>query len=769
MKALSASNKVAVTIAALLLLSSSSIYGVQTEQLETKRILVLYSYHEGLPWERLINESLQNTLALQSTFLIEIKVEHTDRVSYADNVYRHKLMDLFQYKYSHLEMDLVIGVGDEAVEMLLDYGEKLFPEIPMLLITAERKTLQKDFLKPNTTSLLWGVDVRANVDLIQKLLPQTRHIFIVAGTSATDRAVLKLAQASLREDTKRFAIRYLTNIRAQDLIKRAKQLPDQSALLFLAFFRDAERKSFIPREILSIISKQANAPVFGVADSYIGYGIVGGSLLSAEMQGKRCAEIALRILRGEPPEDIIPERTLNQLMFDWRQLKRWGISEEKLPAGSIVRYKEFSIWNAYRGYIIGIIAFCLFESLLIIRLLIQRSRRYRAEKNMRESEAKFTTVFQNAPVPMLLLNEDRHILEANRAAREMGVQLQPEMKKPGFGSALRCIHSLDDPRGCGFGPSCEICPVRGIVAHTFQGGQAHYRAETKLTVGDGQEQHNSYLLVSTQLVELAQDRWVLLSVEDITESRQAELKDKRHREELAHVARRATLGEVSSSLAHELNQPLTAILSSTQAAKRFLNGPAPDLKRVSTILDHIVEDDRRASGIIRSLRSLLGKGELQVKALDINQLLRAGVTIMKSYGAIGNVAMVMELAAHLPAVRGDEIQLEQVIINLVLNASEAMKGVDDGFRKLIVTTGKHNERMVKVSVRDAGRGINPEDMQRIFEPYHSTKPGGLGMGLSISRSIIEAHGGRLWAENNSDRGATLYFTVPIHGKTGVME
>jgi PAS domain S-box-containing protein len=389
MKALSALNIIAATIAAILLLGSGSIYGLQTEQPETKRILVLFSYHEGLPWENLVDESLRNTLASQSTFLIEINMEHTNLVTYADDAYRHKLVDLYRYKYSRPKMDLIIGVGDEAVDMLLDYGEKLFPEIPTVLISGERKTLQRDFLKPNMTSLLWGTDIRASVELIREILPQTRHIFIVAGTSQTDRTALKRAQAALGQDTKRFGVRYLTDISADDLIKEAAQLPEQSALLFLVFFRDAEGKSFVPRKLLSILSKQASVPLFGLVDTYLGYGIVGGNLLSAEVQGKRCAEIAMRIFRGESPEDMIPERTLNQLMFDWRQLKRWGISEDKLPPGSIVRFKTYSFWDLYRGYIVAAFFLILLQSGLISFLLWQRAQRRRAEAKYR-TVADFT-------------------------------------------------------------------------------------------------------------------------------------------------------------------------------------------------------------------------------------------------------------------------------------------------------------------------------------------------------------------------------------------
>jgi PAS domain S-box-containing protein len=406
-----------LTFAVLVLSGSGSANGAQQGKLETKRVLLLFSYHEGLPWENLIYESFRNTLALQSDFLIEINIEHTDRVRYADDAYRHKLFDLYRYKYSHPKMDLIIGVGDEAVDMLLKYGEKLFSEIPIVLITAEHKTLQRDFLKPNMTSLLWGFDIRANVELIREILPQTRHIFIVAGTSQTEQETLKRVQASLGQDTKRFGVRYLTDISANDLIKEATQLPEKSVLFFLAFFRDVEGKSFVPRRLLSILSDQVSVPVFGIVDTYLGHGIVGGNLLSAEVQGRRCAEIALRILMGESPEDMIPERTLCQLMFDWRQLKRWGISENKLPPGSIVRFKTYSFWEQYRGYIVAAFLLILIQSGLIAFLLRQRAQRRRAQAQLaerlrfEEMLSSLSARFVNLP-PNRLDAEIKHVLEA---------------------------------------------------------------------------------------------------------------------------------------------------------------------------------------------------------------------------------------------------------------------------------------------------------------------------------------------------------------------
>jgi PAS domain S-box-containing protein len=419
MKVSPAYSKVAATIAALLLLSSGSLYGLQDEQPETKRILVLFSYHEGLSYERLINESLRDTLASQSVFSIQVNTEHTNLNKYADDAYRRKLFDLYRYKYSHPKMDLVFGIGDEAVNMLLEYGEKLFPEIPMVFLTSYRNTLRKDFLKPNTISLQWEGNISANVELIREILPQTRDIFIVAGSSPSDRAPLKRWQAALGQATKGVAVHYLTDLSANDLISQAAQLPDKSAIIYLVFFRDAEGKSFVPQEFLSILSKQARVPIFGPIDTYLGYGIVGGNLLSGEGQGRRCAEIAMRILRGGSPKDMIPERILNQLMFDWRQLKRWGISEDKLPPGSIVRFKTYSFWELYRGYIVAALVLILIQSGLISFLLWQRAQRRRAQAQLAE-RLRFEEMLSSLSARFVNLPPDRLYAEIKRMLESIG-------------------------------------------------------------------------------------------------------------------------------------------------------------------------------------------------------------------------------------------------------------------------------------------------------------------------------------------------------------
>jgi two-component system sensor kinase FixL len=248
---------------------------------------------------------------------------------------------------------------------------------------------------------------------------------------------------------------------------------------------------------------------------------------------------------------------------------------------------------------------------------------------------------------------------------------------------------------------------------------------------------------------------------DIAERKRGELEAVQQRTELAHIARVSTMGELAASLAHELNQPLTAILSNAQAAQRFLAVKPPDLEEVHDILKDIVQDNSRAGEVIRRMRALVKKEELEFAPLDLGNVMSDVVLLTHSDAILHNVRVVLEIDSGLPPVQGDKVQLQQVLLNLLLNAFDAVKNSPADERSVALQAELDRMSMLKVAVRDRGTGLNGDPFDKIFEPFYTTKPDGLGMGLSISRSIVEAHGGRLWAENNRDRGATFYFTLPI--------
>jgi two-component system, LuxR family, sensor kinase FixL len=254
---------------------------------------------------------------------------------------------------------------------------------------------------------------------------------------------------------------------------------------------------------------------------------------------------------------------------------------------------------------------------------------------------------------------------------------------------------------------------------------------------------------------------VLGASTDITQRKETELELRRQREELAHLTRVSTMGELAASLAHELNQPLTAILSNAQAAQRFLAANPGDVEELREILKDIVQDDSRASEVIQRMRALVKKEELAFAPLDLAGVVRDVTALVHSDAILQGVRILLEVKAGLPPVRGDKVQLQQVMLNLLLNAFDAMKDCPANEREVKVRAVLDGGQLVKVAVRDRGIGLSGDKLDKIFQPFYTTKRDGLGMGLSISRSIIDAHGGRLWAGNNPDRGATFYCTLPV--------
>ncbi|MEA2730031.1 MAG: hypothetical protein QOF70_4506 [Acetobacteraceae bacterium] len=254
---------------------------------------------------------------------------------------------------------------------------------------------------------------------------------------------------------------------------------------------------------------------------------------------------------------------------------------------------------------------------------------------------------------------------------------------------------------------------------------------------------------------------------DLTERKRAEAEardsERRYRDvqmELAHANRVATMGQLTASIAHEVNQPIAATITNAQAALRWLSARPPDIKEARQALDRIVRDGMRAGDIVSRIRALVKKAPPRKEGLVINEAVLEVIALIRGEVAKNGVVLQTQLAQGLPLIQGDRVQLQQVVLNLIINAVEAMGGTSEGARELLLSSESDEADGVRVAVRDTGPGFTPGSLEHIFETFYTTKPGGLGMGLSICRSIIEAHGGRLWASANSPRGAIVRFVIP---------
>ncbi|RYD48984.1 MAG: PAS domain S-box protein [Verrucomicrobiaceae bacterium] len=349
-----------------------------------------------------------------------------------------------------------------------------------------------------------------------------------------------------------------------------------------------------------------------------------------------------------------------------------------------------------------------------------------------------------SPNGVVLANAAGTILLTNRSAEKMlgyaseellGQSMEdlvPERYRGDHGILRECIH-------CG-----PVSPMMGA------GRQLHALRK------DGSE---FPMEIGISPVESPEGTLVLSVIVDITARRDAEDEARRHRDELAHVTRVTTLSELSGSLAHELNQPLAIILANAQAAQRLLAQSPPDMAEVREILADIVDEDRRAGEVISRLRALLKRGETKMMPVSFNEIVTEVLHLTHADLIGRGVSVVRALSPKLPLVAGDRVQFQQVLLNLILNAADAMAEKPAGSRQIHVTTSVEGN-VARLSVRDGGSGL-PEDIEQLFEPFFTTKQHGLGMGLAICRSIVSAHGGRLRAESHSEGGAVFHLEIPI--------
>ncbi len=267
--------------------------------------------------------------------------------------------------------------------------------------------------------------------------------------------------------------------------------------------------------------------------------------------------------------------------------------------------------------------------------------------------------------------------------------------------------------------------------------------------------------VEISLSPLETEEGVLVSsaIRDISERKRAEQALRESQDELTRMIRIATMGELTASIAHEINQPLTAVVTSASAALHWLALQPPNLDEAREAVATVVQDANRTSAVLGRIRALLQRAPTQIKPLDMNEIIQEGLALTDSEILKGRVTVHTELASDLPLVLGDRVQLQQVMLNLIMNGIEAMRMIAGRPRTLLIKSATHRDGVL-IQVHDSGKGLDPQQADRIFESFFTTKPEGIGMGLSIGRSIVEAHGGRLWAMPGAAHGATFEFTLP---------
>jgi signal transduction histidine kinase len=589
------------------------------------------------------------------------------------------------------------------------------------------------------------------------------------------------------------------------MIEMAATLPPRSFILLGLLLRDAAGVTHNEDEALQRLHAISSAPINGLYQHQLGLGIVGGRLYQAELQGEESARIAIRILRGEPVTTFPPLIIGTQApRYDWRELQRWKIDEGRLPPGSTVLFRRDPPWVLYRWHIIGGGTLLVLQAALIIGLSVNRKQRHRAQRALAE-RLRFETLLSELSATLLTrrtseidreiermlqrvgeeLDFDRAVLsewtEGTRGARathawtRSGVAAAPETFRAaaypwiatrlakGEPVHLPHLHALPAEASIDL-QSFEHAGIRSltVVPLIVQGAIVGALGFSRLR---GERVWPAAVLPRLQLLAdvfanvLARQRADTAVRHSEELRRQAENDAERQREELAHALRVTTVAELTASLAHEVTQPLSAVIINARAGQRLIE-PESD-GELRAILDDIGRDASRAAEVVQRVRVLLRKGEPERKPLDINQLVTQVTALLRHALERAQVSLRLTLGEFLPHVPGDSVQLQQVIVNLLLNACDAVSVVENRPRTVDVATDHDARGFVTVEIRDSGIGVPESNLMRLFEPFVTTKPQGLGMGLAISRSIVEAHKGRIWATRNDDHGLTVHIELPV--------
>jgi signal transduction histidine kinase len=581
---------------------------------EPKRVMLLHSF--GLdfkPWSEYA-KAIRAELVRQSPWPLDIVENSLVTALSSDEDPEAPFVEYLRALFAKRPLDLIVSIGAPAAAFVQRNRQRLFSATPMVFTAVDQRRVQYSSLTANDAVVALRINYLSAFENILQVLPDTKDVIVVVGTSPIEKFWKEAIGKEVEPLTNRIKLSWTDELSFDALLKQASALPRHTAIFWELMIVDAAGVVHEGGVPLTRLHAVATAPIFSYDESFFGNAIVGGPLLLAADTGQQTAAAAVRILNGEKPNEIRPPPVqFAGPVFDWREMQRWGISENSLPPGSKILFRNPTTWEQYRAYILAITAAILIQAGLIFWLLYEHWRRQRAEITAR----------------------------------------------------------------------------------------------------------------NTML-------------------------------ELTHVNRMATVSQLSASIAHEVKQPLASLITNAQAALRWLE--KANIEEASEALNGVVSEGFRASDIVTNLRAMFRHDVQEKSPLDINKLVSSVLALVVIDLQKDEVELQTQLDEQIPQVLGNQVQLQQVILNLVMNAIDAMSSMKT--RALRIKTKLSQPGTVHVSVEDTGAGIKPPDVARVFKPMFTTKARGMGMGLSICQSIIENHDGRIWVSPGANGGSIFQFELP---------
>jgi PAS domain S-box-containing protein len=708
-----------------------------------RRVLILSSYNYTFPASTQVIDGMQKRLRERAPKEIAVDAEFLDLVRVADPEHEQRTADFLKEKYARIPPDVVIVVGSPALRFTMKYRDVIAPQIPIVFSGISWASYASAQPPPDVTGMIVELNLDRTLDLAGQLQPNARRLFVIAGDSpGEDRRWQEIARRTIEKHERKFETTYLFGLPLDALTAAVSRVPRDAIVIVLSVFVDGAGKTFVPRDVAKTIAGASPAPVYGPYDTYVGNGIVGGFVETFESLGAATADLVLEISAGKDPATLPPRVNPQTIRVDARVLDRFGLKQSNLPPDSVVLFHEPTLWEQHRILISAIAIVIALQSMALAGLLFQRRRRRQAETSLRESEERMTFTAASVNAGLWQFDRSTDELWATEHCRSMfGLAKDIPLTRETF---IAAVHPED----------------RRVAVGTLRGALKGQAALTDVRVvrPDG-EVRWIRVRVRSHLDEGTPNQLSGLFV-DITDQKAAETEAELQHQEVTHLMRVSVMGELSGAIAHEVNQPLTAILTNAQSALYLLDQDS--LNRVemrNTLLD-IVSEDKRADEVVQRLRGLLKKGESRSEAVDLNELVDSTTALLRNELIRRQVVVETDLAANLPVAFGDSVQLQQVLLNLVVNAMDAMSTTPVPQRRIVIRTLQTPAGDIQVLIKDHGAGINMANGKQAFVPFYTTKEHGLGLGLSICSTIIRKHGGTINLRNDDTGGAVAEFSLP---------
>jgi PAS domain S-box-containing protein len=707
----------------LLALACSFQLGVSAQVKEVRRVLIFYELGLSSPGVELVDRGIRDALQ-NSTYQIELYREYLETTLFPDAASQQEIRQWFLHKYRDIKPDLIIAGGPSSLRFVLASHEQSFRGVPIVFCGTSEELADYPQLDSHFTGIWEKFEAAKTLVAALRLQPDTKHVVVIGGTTSLDRHLEALVQKDLVGYESKFDITYLTDLTMSELLEKVRHLPNHTVVLLTDVAEDAAGTKFVgSTQAAPIVIRATNAPVFSLTDVDLGHGEVGGDITSFAREGQTAGEMALRILKGEKPQDIPILKGTNVYMFDWRALQHWGLSETRLPVGSAVVNKPPNIWEAYKRYILAGSCLLVLQALIIVGLLWQRASRRKAEAALRESEGRFRLVANTAPVMIWMSGKDKRCIYFNQpwlafTGRSPGQELGDGWTEGIHAEDLKA--RLDDynaafDRGEPFQVEYRLRRHDGEYRWIFDYGVPRFNADGSLAGYIG-------------------------SATDVTERKRAE-------EALSTVSRRLIEAQeeerswIARELHDDINQRIAMLSINLDSLQRDLSGSEVQAR------SRVEETERQLKELGSDIQALSHR--LHSSKLDILGLAAACRGFCRELSERHSVEIEF-YSEGIPKNLSNEISL--CLFRVVQEALQnAVK--HSGVREFQVWLNGACNR-IELTVHDSGSGFDPESALV-----------GDGLGLTSMKERLKLVNGRLSIDSKPGHGTTIHAHVPLSPET----